>query len=220
MQDETNIHGNRSHAVRAQRIEPADSLDWFITPPWATRALCEALLNNDLIYSTDAVWEPACGDGAMSRALSEYFPLTYETDIHYYGCGVGGIDFLSHDAVPADAHRLTSWVITNPPFNSAEAFALRGLSIASKGVALLVRTSFLEGVGRHERLFSAHPPAYVLQFSERVPMFKGRLSKTGSTATSYCWVIWTKHAPASTQLQWIAPCRKRLERDGDYGAAE
>jgi len=32
---------NTSHAVMAQRVEPHDSLDFFPTPPWATRALCE-----------------------------------------------------------------------------------------------------------------------------------------------------------------------------------
>jgi hypothetical protein len=30
---------NTSHAVMAQRVEPAHSLDDFPTPPWATRAL-------------------------------------------------------------------------------------------------------------------------------------------------------------------------------------
>ena len=35
---------NTSHAVMAQRIEPADSLDDFPTPPWATRALLKILM--------------------------------------------------------------------------------------------------------------------------------------------------------------------------------
>lgn len=218
MQDDTtnirtNIHGNTSHAVRAQRLEPTDSLDFFPTPSWGTRALCEFLLNNDIAYSTDVIWEPACGQGHMSRALKETFTSVISSDIEDYGYGETQ-DFLQ----PSSA--TPSFIITNPPFNLAEQFALTSLHRASKGAALLVRTTFLEGIGRYERLFSAHPPAYVLQFSERVPMFKGRVSKTGSTATAYCWVIWTKHKPASTQLRWIAPCRKRLERDGDYGAAE
>lgn len=33
-----------SSAVMARRIEPPDSLDWFPTPPWATRALLELVL--------------------------------------------------------------------------------------------------------------------------------------------------------------------------------
>ena len=46
---------NTSHAVMAQRVEPKDSADDFPTPPWATRALVEhvlddkdALRNNEL----------------------------------------------------------------------------------------------------------------------------------------------------------------------------
>lgn len=82
---------------------------------------------------------------------------------------------------------------------------------------MIVRTSFLEGVGRYQNLFSTNPPSIVAQFSERVPMVKGRLTATGSTATSYCWLVWVKGA-TGTKLVWIPPCRKALERDGDYDA--
>lgn len=33
-----------STAVMARRVEPADSLDFFPTPPWATRAFCEHVM--------------------------------------------------------------------------------------------------------------------------------------------------------------------------------
>jgi hypothetical protein len=205
------------YAVMAKRHDSKEELDFFPTPPWATRALCNWLLANDCIYSTDICWEPACGAGHMSRTLSEYFASVYETDINYYGCGVGGIDFLEKS--PSNERSLTSWIITNPPFNKAEKFALRGLEVAHKGVGLLVRTSFLEGVGRYNNLFTTNPPSAVLQFSERVPMHKGRLDPKGSTATSYCWVIWrTPRLPGHTQLHWIKPCRRDLERVEDYNA--
>ena len=35
---------NTSHAVMAQRVEAANSLDNFPTPPWATRALIEHVI--------------------------------------------------------------------------------------------------------------------------------------------------------------------------------
>jgi hypothetical protein len=82
---------------------------------------------------------------------------------------------------------------------------------------MIVRTSFLEGVGRFEKLYSKRPPSIVAQFSERVPMVKGRLTPTGSTATSYCWLVWLKGV-AGTKLVWIPPCRKQLERAEDYAA--
>jgi hypothetical protein len=52
-------------------------------------------------------------------------------------------------------------------------------------------------------------------------MHKGRLAPEGSTATAYAWLIWIKgpRAEWSTRLRWIAPCRKKLERPGDYPEA-
>lgn len=89
------------------------------------------------------------------------------------------------------------------------------------GVAMLTRIAFLEGIGRHARLFSMTPPTDILQFTERVVMHHGKLSRTGSTATAYCWLVWRKNvhgAPytRSTAFHWLAPCRKRLECDSDY----
>ena len=164
---------NTSHAVMAQRIEPSDSLDFFPTPLWATRALCEQLP----LTMLDDAWEPACGQGHMSRALKEYFYNVFSSDVEDYGYG-DIQDFLQPSTAAPD------YIITNPPFNLAEQFAITALHRAAKGVALLVRTTFLEGVGRHERLFSKHPPSIVFQFTERVPMHKGRVLKNGSTATA------------------------------------
>jgi hypothetical protein len=62
------------------------------------------------------------------------------------------------------------WIITNPPFNLACEFALRAISIARAGVALLVRSAWSEGGDRYRDLFSKHPPALIAQFAERVPM--------------------------------------------------
>lgn len=44
---------NTSTAVMARRFQPADDLDFFPTPGWGTRALCEHLI--DLTGAT--VWE-------------------------------------------------------------------------------------------------------------------------------------------------------------------
>jgi hypothetical protein len=208
---------NTSSAVMSQRIEPSDSLDFFPTPPWATRALCEHVLPlmpiPTRLLKAASVWEPACGDGAMARPLAEYFAQVRATDIHDYGFGVER-DFFSPGAEGVD------WVITNPPFRLGERFAETALAIADMGVALLVRTAFLESATRY-RLFSQQPPRIIAQFVERVPMVKGRLSKTASTATAYCWVVWSKLATSDHPIfTWIPPCRPSLERPGDYAAGE
>jgi hypothetical protein len=204
---------NKSHAVMAQRTEPADSLDDFPTPPWATRALLEHVLKDSARpYKELTCLEPACGVGYMSKVLKEYFAAVTCNDIHDYGYGERR-DYLKGQ------HPLNSWdwVITNPPFRLAEEFVVRSLEVAREGVAILARTVFIESIGRYENLFKSRPPAIYAQFSERVPMVKGRLDKKATTATSYCWLVWKKSTDfGAPRLLWIPPCRKALERYEDY----
>lgn len=202
---------NISHAVMSQRHEPHDSLDFFPTPPWATRALCEIVLDDEYMHDQTA-WDPACGAGHMVRPLGEYFRAAVGSDIFdYTDGGFPRFDFLM------DRERRADWIITNPPFRLADQFVNHALNRASHGIAMLVRTQFLESIGRYKNLFSKHRPTTVAIFTERVPMIKGRLSKTASSATSYCWVVWETQVRAfETEFVWIPPCRKRLELAEDY----
>jgi hypothetical protein len=202
---------NTSHAVMAQRIEAKDSLDDFPTPPWATRALLKHIIETDNNLSELTALEPACGRGHMAQALREYFSYVHASDIHDYGFGQKA-NFLSN-LYPAEGY---DWVITNPPFRLAEDFIYRAMPIARRGVAVLVRTVFIESVGRYNRLFSQLPPTVVAQFAERVPMVKGRVDKKASTATGYAWIVWEKNNCHNPRLAWVPPCRKSLEKESDY----
>lgn len=195
----------------AQRIEAKDSLDDFPTPPWATRALLEHVIERGGYTNRLSCLEPACGVGHMAKVLKEYFGEVKASDIHPYGYG-DVVDFTAslHEAGSYD------WVITNPPFRLAENFILKAMPIARKGVAILARTVFIESVGRYRRVFERNGPSKFAQFTERVPMVKGRLDKQASTATGYAWIVWEHGSRDSTKLVWIPPCRKALEREGDY----
>lgn len=205
---------NTSSAVMQQRREPHDSLDDFPTPPWATRALCEMLFGGPRNASALSCREPAANRGHMVRPLREYFGSVLASDIHDYGAGFPVRDYLfGLPPLPVD------WTITNPPFRLAEQFIDRARETSRQGVAVIVRTAFLESISRYTTLFKVTPPSQILQFSERVVMHKGRLAPEGSTATAYCWLIWAG-SPIFTQFDWLAPCRKRLERPGDYPATQ
>ncbi len=209
-------------AVMAQRKEPPASLDFFPTPPWSTRALFKHVLMPRMLWrSQDQAWEPACGEGHMSAVLQEFFATVIATDVFDYSAGdsarrpVGWFrvqDFLDELAeTPA-----VDWIITNPPFKVADQFARRGIELARKGTALLVRTVWLEGGDRFLRLFGPHPPAIIAQFAERVPMVKGRWDLEATTATSYCWVIWLRGEKRQTEFMWIPPGQREaltLEMD-------
>lgn len=236
---------NTSTAVMQRRVEAHDSLDDFPTPPWATRALCEHILFRigtpnwnrhcppTVCYRfglTDpvaperalvppaypipglTVWEPACNRGFMARPLAEYFGTVRASDIHHYGWEgqQQTVDFL----FPGEDEAV-GWVITNPPFRLAEQFVEKARRIAKVGCAVIVRSAFLESVGRYENLFRDNPPAIIAQFTERVVMVKGRIDPTGSTATAYCWLVWLRDEK-STSFKWIPPCRKALEKPSDY----
>lgn len=202
---------NRSSAVMQQRVEPHSSLDDFPTPPWAVRALFEFLSSQGFTGGGSAR-EPAANRGHLVRALAERFDSVDAADIHDYGAGFPVLDYLfGPDPDPVD------WTITNPPFRLAEQFIARALRTSREGCAVLVRSAFLEGQARYASLFSSAPPAYVLQFAERVVMHRGRLAPEGSTATAYCWVVFLgDHCSGVTELHWAGPCRKRLEKQGDY----
>ncbi len=221
---------NTSHAVMGQRHEAHDSLDDFPTPPWGTRALVECVIwphlsvfNPAAVFHDMTIWEPACNRGFMARPLREYSWRVHASDVHDYSrscarCGQDRIcDFLFPGTEPPHiASQGVDWVITNPPFRLAVQFVHRAFAVGARNVAVLVRTAFLEGAARWKGLYKKQPPSFVAQFSERVPMVRGRCNRNATTATAYCWLVWMEGADG-TQLTWIPPgTRKRLEREGDY----
>lgn len=213
---------NVSTAVMQRRVEAHDSLDDFPTPPWATRALFEhVIIPATGPVSKQSCWEPACNRGHMFDPLAEYFGEVWASDIHDYGCeGAFQHDFL-FPVMPGVMNWsgfTPDWVVTNPPFRLAQQFIERSGQIARVGFAMIVRSAFLEGVGRYHELFSKNPPSIIAQFSERVVMVKGRLEPKGSTATAYCWLVWID-GETETRFRWIPPCRKALERPKDYEVA-
>lgn len=214
-----------------QRTEAHDSLDDFPTPPWATRALIQHVIRPHYQYDLNRMqcWEPCANRGYMVLPLKEFFGSVVASDIFDYGLGYPQHDFLMPFSPPQHDRVANDWIITNPPFRLAEQIIKRGCDEALQGVAVLVRSAFLEGVDRYNTLFSISPPTLVAQFSERVIMHKGVLrdpskeyldERTGtmkrpSTATSYTWLVWITGMPRRPPI-WIPPVRRLLERPGDY----
>jgi hypothetical protein len=229
---------NRSSAVMQQRradgaarrsgrdVAPA-ALQYFPTPPWATRALCEFLDERVGDLKRLTCWEPACGEGHMARPLAEHFGHVRASDVHRFGDWHEVGDFTLAPMV-ADEIACVDFVISNPPFTLALPFIRAATATARLGFAMLVRNAFLEGADRHQQLWSAFPPAYVLHFAERVVCLENRLVRTGdvdpfaekegtkaSSATAYVWLVWLA-GQFDTRARWLGPCRSRLERPGDY----
>lgn len=197
------------YSVMAARVSDPRALDFFPTPPWATRALTRDVLSWDVIGSP-TVWEPAAGAGHMSRVLEEDASEVFASDVADYGHGFAVGSFVGQGADVAQCPFRPDWIVTNPPFNLALEFVDRALEEATDGVALLVRSVWAEGGQRYERLFKDRPPSVIAQFCERVPMVAGRWDPKASTATSYAWFIWQTDARRSriTEFLWIPPGAK------------
>ncbi|MGK7753758.1 hypothetical protein [Roseovarius sp. C03] len=211
-----------------RRVTPPGDRDYFPTPPWATRALCEKLKARGWIKRRHVAWEPACGEGYMSRPLGEYFGTVHATDLvdcrDTYPDQAAVRDFLL-DWPGLDPEISADWIVTNPPFNRASDFVELALRRSRVGVAMFLKQQFLEGIGRYRDLFSRHWPRLILQFSERVPLVTGTVDPDARTNQSYLWIVWIRRdaapalgldAAAPPEFGWIAPARARLERPSDY----
>ncbi|MBV1864916.1 MAG: hypothetical protein KUG74_10825 [Rhodobacteraceae bacterium] len=116
----------KARTQRAQRPGRAP-FEFYPTPPEATRALLS-------VESFDGpIWEPACGDGAISRELTAAGYSVTSTDLIDRGFGTGGQNFLKSDK-PLAKH-----IITNPPYGThglGDAFVRRALIHCKKPVDL------------------------------------------------------------------------------------
>lgn len=177
---------------RAQTDDPAnrETHDFYPTHPGATRALLA------VERFAGGIWEPACGDGAMSRVLANAGHQVVSTDLVDRGFGEGGRDFLM------EWGGLAPNIVTNPPFRWAREFVERALMLTAPSpfsaaepvthkVALFLRLAFLEGIERM-RLFAGTPLARVWVFSRRVPMVRGKAhgDGDGNGVIAFAWFVW------------------------------
>lgn len=161
------------------KAENRRELDFYPTPPEVTEALLDFWR-----LPPSVVWEPACGDGAMSKVLAQRGYTVTSSDLRESGFGEGGIDFLTCTPRPCSA------IITNPPFNLSEAFIRRALTI-TPNVAMVLKSQYWHAAKRRQ-LFIDHPPALVLPLTWR-PDFMGG-ERGGAPTMEVLWTVWTTGA--------------------------
>lgn len=181
-----------------QRKQGKGSLDYFPTPPWATRALLHELVSPYFgPLKEKSVREPACGGGHMLAPLIEVFGRGDFSDVADWGIAppIRDFTFETAESLVKDGLEVPDWVITNPPFEIAVQFFERAYAIAREGVALLLRLGWMAGQERYNLIFGPTPPTYVCPFAERVAMIEGAWDPEASSATDYAWFVWIKPAP-------------------------
>lgn len=185
-------HLNGGFKPTMKRFADLDGPDFFPTPAWATHALIEKER-----FRGD-IWEPACGNGAMSEVLATTGNTIISSDLYNRGYGDAGVDFLT-------ARRKVANIVTNPPYNSAEGFVEAGLAKAKHKFALLLRLAFLEGANRQRTIFTDRAPSRVWVFSERITFYPAGAVQKGTGTTAYAWFVWDKDASNGTELRWFEP---------------
>lgn len=168
------------------------AIDFYPTPPEATLAL----INNYCFSNFIPVWEPACGDGAISKVLTAAGFDVISTDLVDYGFGTSGIDFLETIKI------LSSVIITNPPYRLAEDFIRHAIDLGAGKLALLLKLSFLEGQ-RRKLLFEQHPPEVVLVFSRRLTMTRNGAPMRHGGMIAFAWYVWSYGFSGEPKIKWI-----------------
>ncbi len=193
---------NGSFKPTTKRFADLKGADFYPTPRWATFALIESE------GFTGDIWEPACGDGAMSDVLAETGNQIISSDLYDRGYGESDHDYLA-------TTRRAPNIITNPPFNCAEGFVETGLRAAGQKFALLLRLAFLEGANRANTIFHKYPPSRVWVFSERITFYPKGAVVAGSGTTAYAWFVWDKSKANATELAWLKPGFKARFSEAD-----
>lgn len=159
------------------------------------------------------VWEPSCGEGHLSKWLAAHGHDVLSTDLVNRGYGIGGMDFFKIDR---NSQLLKGWsegetfdILTNPPYKYATEFVLHALDVIPEDghVIMFLKTTFLEGKIRKERIFDNTPPIYVYQYSGRMVCAKNgdfkSMEKAGS-AVAYAMYVWSKsNKEKRTEIKWI-----------------
>lgn len=171
--------------------------DYYATEPRAVEMLLK------LENFTNKIWEPACGEGHISKVLVGNNLIVKSTDLIDRGYGDGVSDFLA-----IDNQEWSGDIITNPPYTYAKEFIQKSLDIIPDGnkIAMFLKLQFMEGKGR-KPLFINNPPVTIYVSSSRLNCamngnFDG-LRITGGSAVAYCWYIWEKGFKGKTQIEWF-----------------
>lgn len=170
--------------------------DYYATDPKAVEMLLE------LEQFAPVIWEPACGEGHISKVLQAHGHEVISTDLIYRGFGdQEPLDFLKETLDDFDGD-----IITNPPYSLAQDFVQTAIDTVKVGrkVAMFLKIQFLEGKKRFA-LFEKSPPRTVYVSRSRIRCgtngnFDG--FKNGSTLC-YAWFVWEKGFTGDPVIKWF-----------------
>lgn len=188
------ILGSSAHSAEDRQKD-----DFYVTDPAALDLFLRQIKEDNLTLSND-LWEPACGDGELSKRLIEHGYEVVSTDLVDRGYGDGCLDFTQN------TYSYVGDILTNPPYKHAQKFVEKALeAVRAEGkVVMFLRLQFLEGVARG-KMFDVFPPKYVYVHRKRVNTWKNNdpKYKTQSGAVCFAWFWWEKGFKGDPTLRWL-----------------
>jgi len=170
------------------------STDFYPTPEDATFALVDYLKLKNI-----TVWEPACGQGHMVKALIARGLNCFGTELNHQDFGEGDVNFLTCDFYQCD------WIITNPPFSHAEQFIDRCLDF-KRPFAMLLKSQYWHSKKR-VALFEKHRPSHILPLTWRPDFsFSG-----GSPTMDVLWTVWDTKPHQNVKYQPLFKPKARID---------
>ncbi len=190
------------NGFRAQTIAARSDADGYMREkndfyPTPARGV-EALLAAEKFDGP--VWEPACGDGAISKPFEAAGHTVISSDLVDRGYGETRIDFLMEYKPRAPN------IVTNPPFKLAVPFVKHALGLTTGKVAMLLKIAFLEGQER-AALFRNSPLARVHVFSQRLAFVAGGSREVrkldGGGMMAFAWFVWEHGYSDAPRIGWV-----------------
>lgn len=185
--------GASNHTDKEREIN-----DYYATDPKALEIFLDKLEEDKFELHND-IWEPACGEGHLSKVLTKRGHNVYSSDLVNRGYG------WQSDFLKVKNTNLKLDILTNPPYKYAEKFVKKALETQANGyyTIMFLKIQFLEGQAR-KKLFEEYPPKYVYVNSKRqLCAMNGNFKKYKATAICYCWFIWEKGWKGEPRIRWI-----------------
>jgi hypothetical protein len=178
------------HAVRGH--------DLYETPAVSVEALLRVLT-----LPPGAIWEPACGRGAIANVLRAHGHQVVCSDLVDYGTdpiATYGVDFLETSELPPGV----STILTNPPYKLANEFVAHALELCPN-VVMLLRLAFMESERRSPILDDAGLKR-VLAFRKRLPMMHrdGWQGRKANSGMAFAWFVWKRGYRGEAPIQRIS----------------
>jgi hypothetical protein len=182
-----------------QRHYGRAAFEFYPTPPEAVRAL----LSVEKFDGT--IWEPACGNGHISRELEAAGYSVVSTDLIQRDFGKGDVDFLKAEK-PLAKH-----IITNPPYGRhglGDAFVRKALTMTRQtggSVAMLLNLRSLCNPDRHHK-FRKTPPSAIYALDELTcwPYGKPGDKSARIAKQQYYWAVWRPEPVERPSFWWLS----------------